>query len=361
MADKPITVGIAGLGRSGWGIHARAIGAIPDRFRVVAVADEIPERLQESATALGCRAHAGIDALVADPEVELVVVSTYNHLHADHARRALTAGKHVLCEKPFGLTTRDVDDMIAAARAAGRIVAPFQQRRYEKDFLKVKEVIDSGVLGEIVHIRITWHAFKRRWDWQTIRQRAGGALNNNGPHPLDHAMTLFGEGEPGVWAEARRCLCAGEAEDHLKVILYGEGRPTVEFELTDVWAYPQDRWTVAGTRGGLRGNERKLEWKWVDFEALPPRPLDLRPTPDRSYNNEKLPWQTAAWEPEGRVQAGGAGAAPPQQAVLAYYGDLYRTIREGAPLAVTPESARRRVAVMEKIRRQAGIPAQAGE
>jgi len=359
MADKPINVGIAGLGRSGWNIHARVIKAIPGRFRVVAVTDEIPERLQESAAAIGCRACADVDALVADPEVELVVVATFNHLHAEHARRALKAGKHVLCEKPFGLTASDADAMIAAARAAGRVLAPFQQRRYEKDYLKVREIIDSGILGEIVHIRITWQGFGRRWDWQTTRQRAGGALNNNGPHILDHAVTLFGDVVPQVWAEARRCLCAGDAEDHLKVILYGKGRPTVEFELTSVWAYPQDRWIVAGTRGGLRGSERKIEWKWVDFESLPPRPLDLSPTPDRSYNKENLPWKTAAWEPEGRIQTGGAGAAPPQAAVQAYYDGLYRAIREGAPLAVTPENVRLRVTVMDKIRRQAGIPAQA--
>jgi predicted dehydrogenase len=360
MAYKPITVGIAGLGRSGWGIHVQAAQAMPDRFRVVAVTDEISERLAESAGALGCRACRDVAALVADPEVELVVVATYNYLHAPHAIQALRAGKHVLCEKPFGLTVADVDAMTAAAKDAGRVLTAFQQRRYEKDFLKVKEVLDSGVLGEIVHIRITWHGFKRRWDWQTDRRRGGGALNNNGPHPLDHAMSLFGEGEPEVWAQARRCLCTGQAEDHVKVILSGPGHPTVEFELTDAWAYPQDKWTVAGTRGGLRGNERKLEWKWVDFAELPPRPLDMNPTPDRSYNKEKLPWQTATWEPEGKVHVAGGGAAPSSAPVMAYYGDLYRTLREGAPLAVTPESVRRRVAVMEKIRLQAGIPAQAG-
>lgn len=357
MADHPVRVGIIGLGRSGWSIHAQAIKGLQDRFRVVAVTDAIRERAEKSAQELGCRRHDSIPALLADADVEMVIVSTFNYLHAAHAIQALHAGKHVLCEKPFGLTVADVDAMMGAAKAAGRIVAPFQQRRYEPDFRKVKEVIDSGILGDIVHIRLAWHGFGRRWDWQTARVTGGGALNNNGPHPLDHAMVLFGEGDPLVWAQATRHLCTGDAEDHLKFILYGPGRPTVEVELTSVWAYPQERWAVAGTRGGLHGSERKLEWKWVDFSTMPERPLDLSPTPDRSYNSEKLTWQTATWEPAGQAQVGGAGAPPPVNSVNTFYGDLYKALREGAPLVITPEQVRRRVAVMDKIRQFTGIAA----
>lgn len=357
MADHPIGVGIIGLGRSGWSIHAQAIKTMQDRFRVVAVTDALAERAQQSAAELGCRRHESIDALLADPEVELVIVSTFNYLHATHAIQALRAGKHVLCEKPFGLTVADVDAMTAAAQTAGRLVAPFQQRRYEPDFRKIKEVIDSGVLGEVVHIRLAWHGFGRRWDWQTARAFGGGNLNNNGPHPLDHAMVLFGEGEPQVWAQAGTYLCSGDAEDHLKVILYGPGHPTVEIELTSIWAFAQERWVVAGTRGGLHGSERRLEWKWVDFGALAERPLDVSPTPDRSYNSEKLEWQTATWEPGGQVQAGGAGAPPPVDSVQAFYDDFHRALCQGAALVITPAAVRRRVAVMEKIRQFTGIAA----
>lgn len=356
MANTPVKVGIIGLGRSGWGIHAAMIRTIPDMFQVVAVHDRLAERMEQTAKDLSCRAAASVESLIGDPEVELVVVASYNHFHADHACAALAAGKHVLCDKPFGLTVADVDRMIAQAEKAGRIVAPFQQRRYEEDFLKVKEVIDSGILGDIVHIRTCWQGFKRRWDWQTSRTYAGGALNNNGPHPLDHAVALFGEGEPSVWAQATRHLCSGDAEDHLKVILHGAGHPTVEIELTDVWAYSQDRWIVAGTRGGLKGNPNSLEWKWVDWESMPPRPLCMESTPDRSYNGEKLEWHTASWQPAGKDAASGAGAAPPPGAVLLFYRGLFAALRDGKPLHITPQSVRQRVAVMEKIRAAAGIP-----
>jgi predicted dehydrogenase len=281
--------------------------------------------------------------------VELVVVATFNRYHTEHAVAALRAGKHVLCEKPFGLSVADAETMIAEAAAASRVIQPFQQRRYEPDFLKLREVIDSGVLGKIVFVRICWHGFKRRWDWQTDRSTGGGTTYNNGPHPIDHALELFGDGEPAVWAEMKRGLCSGDAEDHLKIILSGKDKPTIDIELSDLFAFGQDRWLVCGTSGGLHGSAERLEWKWVDWSTMPARPLSLQPTPDRSYNLESLNWHRGEWSPPIKSDAG-AGAAPSPQPVLDLYADLYRVIREGMPQVITPQSVRRRVSVIEKAR-----------
>jgi scyllo-inositol 2-dehydrogenase (NADP+) len=355
MSEKtgPIRVGIVGLGRSGWNIHARAYRSMPEMFKLVAVTDLWAERAAECARKDNVRHLPTFDAILADPDVEMVVVASYNRFHAEQATAALRAGKHVLCEKPFGLPTADADMMIDASQVAGRVLQPFQQRRYEHDFRKVKEICGSGRLGQLQFIRICWHGFRRRWDWQTTRSTGGGTLNNNGPHLIDHAMELFGEGEPTVWCEMRRGLCSGEAEDHLKIILTGQGKPTIDIELSDLFAFGQDRWLVCGTAGGLRGDGNKLEWKWVDWSAMPPRPLDLQSTPDRSYNRENLNWQTATWTPQTRADTGGGGV-PADQPVIDLYNDLYKTIRHGAPQVITPQSVRRRVAVMEKARQFAG-------
>ncbi len=351
---KPIAVGILGLGRSGWDIHARAIRNQPETFRLVAVADPLESRREEAVRGFECRAYGSPEEVMRDPEVELVIVAAPNAHHAPMAIAALQAGKHVLCEKPFGLVTADVDAMIAAARKAGRVLQPFQQRRFEPDFRKVMEICASGLLGEIQLVRICWHGFKRRWDWQTLKSFSGGALNNNGPHPIDHAVALFGEGDPQVWCEMRRCLCSGDAEDYLKIILTGKGHPTVELELMDCVAYGQDRWLVCGTAGGLKGDANRLDWKWVDWSKMPPRPISTEPTPDRSYNSEKLPWQTGTWTAPGKADVG-AGGTPSAQPVLDLYADLYAAIRGGRPQAVTPESVRRRVAVMEEARKAGGF------
>jgi len=347
---KILRVGIIGLGRSGWDIHATFLRTVPELFKVEAVADLIPDRVAEAAAALGCRAYPDAESLITADGIDLVVVSTYNGTHAKYAQMALRAGKNVLCEKPFGLTAADVDAMAAAAREASRIVMPFQQRHYEEDFQKVREICASSILGDIIRIRLCWHSFNRRWDWQTSRAMDGGNLNNNGPHLVDHAMTLFGEAEPDVWAESGGYLRSGDAEDDLKFIFSGKGHPTVEAELSNCWACGQERWTVCGTRGGLHGSDKHLEWKWVDFSKMPPRPLVLASTPDRSYNSEALDWQTGRWDAPTAEANLGAGAPPPPTITRQYYENLYKVLTEGAAPTISLQQARLRLLAMEKIR-----------
>ncbi len=349
---NPIKIGISGLGRSGHGIHIKGLKDLTDIFQVVAVFDPIAERTVDVKEELGCRVHGSFEELIADDEVELIIVASMNAHHAAQATAALKAGKHVLCEKPFGLTVADVDGMLNAAKESGVVLQPFQQRRQEVDFQKVKEVCESGILGDIQFIRICWHGFGRRWDWQTDHKTSGGALNNNGPHPIDHAMILFGDENPDVWCEMRRVLCSGDAEDYLKVILTGKGRPTVEVELHSNVAYPQDRWLICGDKGGLRGTTDKLEWKHVDFSKMPERPLQLEPLEGRKYCSEKLEWTEESWEAEGGGD-GGAGAAPATQYVHSLYRNLYDVIRNGAEQKITPQSVRSRIAVLEKCREAA--------
>ncbi len=336
----PVRVGIAGQGRSGWGIHAKTIQTLPEQFRVVAVADPIETRQEEAQATLGCRAYGDFDALLTDDEVEVVVVSVPNRLHAEYSRRALAAGKHVVTEKPFALTVADADATIEAAKQAGRVLAPFQNRRYEPHFRKVREVVESGALGDLLLVRIASHSFGRRWDWQTLLEYGGGQAANNGPHALDHAMHFLGDGEVRLFADLRNGLSSGDAEDHFTVCMKAGTGPRVDVEVSTCVAYPQDRWFIAGTRGGLRGTTSELRWRYVDWTALPPRPVDERPPPDRSYNREKVEWHEESW-------------TDPKDAVpdnRAFYEDLYRTLRQGAPLYITPESVRRYVAVLEQCR-----------
>ncbi|MGE4565065.1 MAG: Gfo/Idh/MocA family protein [Victivallaceae bacterium] len=359
MSQNPvIKVGIVGFGRSGCCIHADAIAKMRDRFEVVAICDPLPDRRNHPEFP-AARPYGDIDALLTDPEVELVVVAPPNYLHAQYAIRSLEAGKHVLCEKPFGFTTLDVDAMIAAAERANKILQPFQQRRYEEDFQKVLEVCRSGVLGRITFIRHSLCGFGRRWDWQTTRQFGGGQLYNNLPHHLDHAIALFGDAEPEVWCRFDNALSSGDAEDQVRMLLSGPDAPLIEIEFLATAALPVDRWFVCGTAGTLKGSLTEIEWKYVDWTKMPPRPLDIRPTEGRTYNREDLEWQTGSWK-AAVVADAGAGAVPASKPVEKLYNGLYRSIREGKPQEITPREIRRRVAVMQKCYEINGVPFPAG-
>ena len=386
MSANAVHVGIAGLGRSGWDIHAQTLGRLKSSYRVVAVTDSQPDRCREAAQALACRAHDDFSALLADPEVELVVIATPSHLHAAQVTEALGKGKHVVCEKPMALSSSEADGMIQAAGRAGRVLTVFHNMRYWADFAKVRGVIESGKLGQVLQIRLTLHRFTRRWDWQTVRAFGGGALFNAGAHLVDLALQLFGPADPLITVDLRRALASGDAEDHAKILLrdprsggaptenrdgsyfpseknrdgsyfsVAEGSagrdapraPTIDIEITNACAFPQETWHVMGTAGGLRGTPRQLWWKWIDPSALPDRPLDASTAAaGRQFNREELPWQEETWVNE----------APEERAYELFYEDLYSSIREGAPLVITPQSVRRILSVLERCRAAATAPA----
>ncbi|WP_236254577.1 Gfo/Idh/MocA family protein [Mucisphaera calidilacus] len=338
-------IGVIGLGRSGYNIHCQNLATISDHFTIAAVSDPNAERCAEAREAYGCAVYAGVDELIADPSLEVVAVASPNLLHEEQACAAMEAGKHAVVEKPLSLSTEGADRMIACAGSAGRVLAPFQNRRFEAHLRKVREVIDSGVLGRIIQIRIDWSGFTRRWDWQTLRSRGGGNLHNHGVHLLDHALELFGEGTPEVFIDTQRALTLGDAEDHVKLILRGEGRPTIDIESSSCCAYPMKRWHVWGTAGGLVGTDRELEWRYVDWSTMPERAVDDGPAEGRVYQNEVYDWQTGRWEDP---------KTDPDVAVL-FYLNLYEVLRNGAELVVTPESVRRQMHVLDQCHEQMGI------
>lgn len=344
--ETPVRIGIAGLGRSGWDIHADALARVPERFRIVAAADGVAARRDEAAARFGCAAYDTVDALLADPQLEAVVIATPNLLHAEHAIAALGRGLHVVAEKPMAMSLAEADAMIDAAHRADRLLAPFQNRRFEAGYLKVRELMDSGVLGRVVHIRMCWHQFTRRWDWQVIRDQGGGLLRVNGTHLIDQAVQFLDEGSAiDVFADLRRALSCGDAEDHAKVVLRGgPDDPTIDIELTNANAFPQDRWLVMGTAGTLRGTPTSLEWKTVDWSAMPKRELDPRPfAAGREYAKEDVPWVTHRWE----------GGAERHEPYLAFYEEFFTAARSGGRLSVTPQSVRRTIDAVNRAYEQA--------
>lgn len=338
-ADNIIRVGIAGLGRSGWNIHAHTLRTLGDSYRITAVTDAMQDRLTEANSELGCNVYTDFDAMLADDHVDLVVVATPNPLHTTHAIAAMRAGKHVVCEKPFALNVADADRAIAASHETGRILAPFQNRRFEPHFLKVKQLIDSGELGRILQIRMVWHGFTRRWDWQTLKQYGGGLLNNNGAHLIDQALTLLDDDEPEMFVDLQRGLSSGDTEDHIKVILRNHAGMTIDVELTNVAAYEQDRWHICGTNGGLVGTTSKLQWKTIDWAQMPPRPVERDPhVSNRQYNRDDIQWTEHHWqEPENSPNV-----------AVSFYENLHATLTQNKPLFVTPQSVQQQIRILNR-------------
>ena len=230
---------------------------------------------------------------MADKAVELMVVATPSNLHAEQTIAALRAGQHVIVEKPMASDLAGADAMIAVAEETGRILTVHQNLRYAADFVKMREVIASGVLGRIIEIRIHNGGFDRRWDWQTLKRYGGGALNNSGPHFIDMGMLLIDDPEPTVFCHMEATpLYAGDADSHVKVVLKPKRGPLVEINITAACAYPQPNFLVLGTQGSLVCDRGEAVWKYFDPAEAPALILDDAPIArDRTYNREQLPWK----------------------------------------------------------------------
>ncbi len=165
------------------------------RARLLAVAS----RSQSSADAYSRewnipRAHGSYDALLADPEIDVVYNSLPNHLHAEWTIKALRAGKHVLCEKPFALTLEEADAMSAASKETGKVLAEAFMYRHHAQTLKVKEIVDSGALGKLQLIKGAFSfTLARPGNFRFFKEMGGGSIWDVGCYPISYARMIVGE------------------------------------------------------------------------------------------------------------------------------------------------------------------------
>lgn len=342
----PIRIGIAGLGRSGWNIHAKGLENLPAQFQVAAVADPDAERQAEATSRFGATAYAEPAAMFADPGVEVVVIATPSHTHVPLASAALAAGKHVVVEKPIASTTEEMDRLAELGRSNDRLITAFQNQRFDPSFLVIRDLIESGRIGEPLLIRRTTHRYSRRDDWQTLRRLGGGELPNTAVHFLDQLLTLVPDAELDVFADLRHTITAGDAEDHVKLTIRPDHGPVIDLESSMVVALPQESWFVVGTLGTISGSPSRLRVRSTDLSDLPDRKANEGAAVGRAYPSpEDLTWT------ESEIEVGAANRRTEQ-----YYERLYDTIRHGADPFVSMASVRRVVEVMATARRLTSFP-----
>jgi predicted dehydrogenase len=342
-------------------INVAIAGPASAQYRIVAVADALAERREDAAREFGARVYADYSEMLEAGGFDLFVNALPSPLHVPGTLRALEAGFHVLCEKPMASTVAEFDQMAAAAANAGRILAPFQNSRYQPFFREVQQVVSSGVLGRILYVRSSWAGYGRRWDWQTFQCNLGGCLFNTGPHAVDQALCFFPESvTPQVFC---RMGCFSElgsdANDFCALTLFTPDGPHVEILLTHYLAFPQgDMYSINGTRGGMTGGATQLRWKYYDWEHAPQQEIWKPWSRDRAYPGETLPWVEREWSLD-ETQAGkavGYTLRSFRAGIQVIYDNLYDALTQGQALLVTLPQVRRQIAVLEEAHRQNPLP-----
>lgn len=344
--SKPIKVGVVGLGRIGMSVHRDCLKARPDKFTVVAACDLLEDRTARYAAEFGCRTYTRIEDLIADPEVEVVDIATRSCDHYQHSKMALLAGKSVLVEKPFCETYEQAKELVKlGSQPNGPKIFVRHNRRFEEGFIKVNEIINSGILGEVYEIRLARNSYQRRDDWQTIKEFGGGQLLNWGPHIVDHALQFCGGRYETMFADIKRVAAVGDAEDHIKLVFRGVNGRVVDMEISGGVALPVPEYRIYGTKGSLIGENNKLMLKYLDpdveladIKADPStpgaRPLNAHWAP--YGNSEVLVWKEETIE------------LKPEDQTAVVWDHFYEAYRNHKPYPITSDQAMEVVRVLEQ-------------
>jgi scyllo-inositol 2-dehydrogenase (NADP+) len=338
---KPIKMGIAGCGRAGWGMHRTELKAHGRKFQVVAACDHNSSRRELMAGEYGCATYSKIEDLIADTEVELVDIATRSPEHTAHAIMALKAGKKVFLEKPIALSLPEAKKLEKVAAKFPGALFIRHNRRFEPTFQHVREIIDSGLLGEVYEIKLRRQGYGRRDDWQTILKCGGGQLLNWGPHLIDHALRFLGGKVDSLWSDLRCIAAAGDAEDHVHIILKGgKNSCVVDLEISGGAALSEPVYTVFGSKGALRSDEKTIKLRYLKPGVALSRRKSSAGTPELGTfgSPDKLTWveKEIPVKPKARCNCGDIWA------------HLYAAIREGKPFPIETSEA---MQVMEIISR----------
>lgn len=182
-------VGFGGMGN--W--HREIIETI-DGIKVAGIYDIKKERLDYS-NQCGIKTFDSLEELLGDKNIDIVLVSTPNDLHKKIAIQAMRASKHVVCEKPVTLSSVDLEEMIQVSKETNCFFTVHQNRRWDEDFLTIKNIVDDNSLGELFRIESRVHGSRGiPGDWRGEKEQGGGMVLDWGVHLLDQILLLF----PGV-------------------------------------------------------------------------------------------------------------------------------------------------------------------
>lgn len=223
-------VGYAIIGSTGYigKVHISAISQL-DNCRLVGVYARTPEPLRQQAAALGVKPYAALADVLADTEVDAIIIATPHPSHLEMTLNAAAAGKHILVEKPMAVTPSEADTMIAAARHANVKLGVLFNQRFRPDIRKMRELLDQNAIGKIyrtalVHATMRTQDYYDRLAWRgTWRDEGGGVLLNQGIHSIDLFQWLGGMPQ-SLYSRMHAYKHTIEVEDYASALLeYADG------------------------------------------------------------------------------------------------------------------------------------------
>ncbi|KAF8165194.1 hypothetical protein B0H34DRAFT_648131 [Crassisporium funariophilum] len=265
--SRPINTCVLGVGLSGLTFHVPFILALPELFTLHSVLERNPHteggKVKER-FGVAVKIHRSLDQVLADQEVELVIIGTPNDTHYDFAKAALAAGKHVLVDKPVTATTEQAKELGALAKSKGLVIYAFQNRRWDSDFLALKRLLalpdtDPHALGSITEFESHFDRYRKglKGTWKDQPSPAAGLTYDLGSHLIDQALCLFGRPQRiTAFIQNLRGVGNPEVDDSFTIYMHYDSGSRQPYPLTAILRShilsvrsPQIRYIVRGTGG----------------------------------------------------------------------------------------------------------------
>lgn len=294
--NNRISIGIVGCGGMGGG-HAIAIASgtgnarwnnddkgeafkgeyntdIFKKMTLAGIYDIDPVR-KKWAAERGYYNYESYEAILADKNVDAILIATPNHLHKDMAISAMRAGKHVLCEKPVTPTSAELEEILVVSRETKKVFYPRQNRRWDEDYLIIKKIYNDKLLGEVFNIECRIMGSRGiPGDWRGIKAFGGGMILDWGVHIIDRLLVMVPEKVTKVF-----CACTHvtnkECEDGFKLHLTFESGITAVLEVGTCHFISLPLWMIYGTYGSAQIDDWDCKGRmvllksWEDKDAIP--------------------------------------------------------------------------------------------
>ena len=337
MKEK-IKTALVGYGLSGQAFHAPFLH-VHDGFELNMVVER--HRSESKKTYPYVKVVKDLDDVLADREIDLVVISTPNTFHFDQVKRCLQAGKHVVVEKPFMNSTGDCDALIRMAAGLHLHLFVYHNRRWDGDFLTIRKILDSGVLGILQHYEAHFDRYapeRTRAAWRDEQLPGSGILFDLGPHLIDQALVLFGL-PATIEADIQAQRPGSKVDDYFRIRM---GYPGMEAVLTAGMLVEDHR---------LRYIIHGLTGSFIKY-GIDPQEAKLRegqmPGGNGWGREDPADFGLITLDDEYEDYDGMVETVPGNY--MAFYDNVHAVLSEGAVPAISPRDARNVIRLIELAR-----------
>ncbi|PWT95774.1 MAG: oxidoreductase [Bacteroidetes bacterium] len=331
-----LRVGIVGFGISAKVFHAPFITTMPGKYELVAVLERSRNESKEKYPFV--KVVRTMDELLSDPSIDLIIVTTPNDTHFPYTKMSLQAGRSVVLEKPFTVTTIEGLELVNLAKKSRGVLSVYQNRRYVGDFLTIREILSQKMLGDIHTYDAHYDRYRaeaRPQAWREAPEPGSGILYDLGAHLIDQSFCLFGLPK-NILADVRLQRPHARVDDFFDMWL-DYGFLKVHLHSGMLVREPGPRFMIHGTQGSFIKNGEDPQEALLRAGELPIG-KDWGKDPESLYGYLHS-------EIDGKMIRDHVPTTPGNFGL--YYENLYKTIVEGAPLREKPEHGYNTIRLIE--------------